>query len=160
MSNIKFFDEIALSTNFESEGRDAYICVLFDLLLYKYPELAKGVFELLVRLFTRKRTLLENLMRIQMLENPNSVKVLSKVKKFYSELMRFKQDADQWLNKTNKNSNKAKYEVTRIFKYFTESCEEEAKKSEDEEEDTIMDIEKNKPQKSEGMNETPEVTEI
>jgi hypothetical protein len=53
---------LAQSYNFEAENQDAYICVLFDLLLYKYPQLAKGVFELLVRLFARKRTLLENLL--------------------------------------------------------------------------------------------------
>jgi hypothetical protein len=77
--NIEFLDEIAGSYNFEAENRDSYICVLFDLLLYKYPALAKGVFELLVRLFTRKRTLLENLMHIQMLENPRSIRILSKL---------------------------------------------------------------------------------
>lgn len=62
--NIEFLQMMAQSYNFESTGQDAYICVLFDLLLYKYPALAKGVFELLVRLFTRKRTILENLMTI------------------------------------------------------------------------------------------------
>ena len=99
--NIEFLEEIAQSYNFELESQDAYICVLFDLLLYKYPVLAKGVFELLVRLFTRKRTLLENLMKIQMLENPRSIQVLRKVKKYYTELRKYIDDADQWLNKSN-----------------------------------------------------------
>ena len=77
MENIEFLEKLANQMNFEaSENEDAYICVLFDLLLYKYPVLAKGVFELMVRLFTRKRTLIENLMKIQMLENPKSVDVL------------------------------------------------------------------------------------
>ena len=62
--NIEFLEQIAGAYNFESDDQDAYICVLFDLLLYKYPLLAKGVFELLVRLFTRKRTLLETLLQI------------------------------------------------------------------------------------------------
>lgn len=62
--NIDFLQEMASSTNFESHNPEAYICVLFDLLLYKYPVLSKGVFELLVRLFTRKRTLLESLQSI------------------------------------------------------------------------------------------------
>jgi len=92
--HIQFLDEISQATNFESEDQDAYICVLFDLHLYKYPVLAKGVFELLVRLFTRKRTLLENLMKIQMLENPKSVKILEKTKKYYTELRKLKNDAD------------------------------------------------------------------
>lgn len=92
--NIEFLEQIAHSYNFESHNQDSYICVLFDLLLYKYPLLAKGVFELLVRLFTRKRTLLENLMKIQMLENPRSIQVLNQVKKYYSELKKQIEDAD------------------------------------------------------------------
>ena len=75
--------------------------MLFDLLLYKYPQLAKGVFELLVRLFARKRTMLENLMQIQMLEDPRSIKTLKKVKHHLRELKKFIDDADQWINKTN-----------------------------------------------------------
>jgi hypothetical protein len=68
--------------------------VLFDLLLYQYPILAKGVFELLVRLFTRKRTLLENIMKIQMLENPRSIIVLNQVKSCHSELNRYIEDTE------------------------------------------------------------------
>ena len=71
--SIEFLEELAMSYNFEKEEQDSYICVLFDLLLYQYPLLSKGVFELLVRLFTRKRTLLENLQGVQMLENPRSI---------------------------------------------------------------------------------------
>ena len=92
--NIKFLNEIASVCNFESESQDAYISVLFDLLLYQYPNLAKGVFELLVRLFTRKRTLLENNMKIQMLENPRSIIVLNQVKSCHSELNRYIEDTE------------------------------------------------------------------
>ena len=55
---------------------------------------AKGVFELLVRLFTRKRTLLENIMKIQMLENPRSIIVLNQVKSCYSELNKHIEDTE------------------------------------------------------------------
>lgn len=99
-----FLKKLAESYNFESEDLDKYICVLFDLLLYKYPVLANGVFELLVRLFTRKRTFLENLMKIQMLENPKSIRVLREIQKYYSELRKFVEDADQWLNKSTLQS--------------------------------------------------------
>ena len=124
MQNIEFLDEIANSYNFEAENRDSYICTLFDLLLYKYPALAKGVFELLVRLFTRKRTLLENLMGIQMLENPRSIRILSKLQNYHLELKKFIDDAEQWLNKTNASSKTAKYRVTQIFEFFSKICQE------------------------------------
>ena len=94
VESIEFLNQIALTFNFEAENQDAYICVLFDLLLYKYPQLAKGVFELLVRLFARKRTMLENLMQIQMLEDPRSIKTLKKVKQHLRELKKFIDDAD------------------------------------------------------------------
>ena len=71
-----------------------YICILFDLLLYKYPSLSKGVFELLVRLFARKRTLLENLQKIQMLENPSSIRILKQVHQYFYELKSYIADAD------------------------------------------------------------------
>ena len=132
--NILFLETIALSYNFEAQNQDAYICVLFDLLLYKYPQLAKGVFELLVRLFTRKRTILENLIRIQMLENPRSIKVLTQFTKYHKELKHKMADADQWLNKTNEMTKKIKLRVTAIFRFFTGICEEKpAFEHEDEE---------------------------
>lgn len=55
---------LASHENFERDNKDFYICVLFDLMLYKNTELSKKVFELLVRLFCRKRILLENLQSI------------------------------------------------------------------------------------------------
>lgn len=122
--NIEFLEDISGSFNFEADDQDAYICVLFDLLLYKYPSLAKGVFELLVRLFTRKRTLLESLMNIQMLENPRSIWILGKVKKYSTEMKKLIEDAEHWLNKTNKQSKNIKYRATQIFKFFTQICQE------------------------------------
>jgi len=68
-----------------------------------------------------------------MLDNPKSVKILAKTKKYYTELRKFKNDADQWLNKTNKQSSKIKEQVTRIFAYFSEICLDETKNQEYEE---------------------------
>ena len=46
---------------FEAETGDIYLCILFDLMLYKYPELNETAFELLVRYFNRKASLLEQI---------------------------------------------------------------------------------------------------
>ena len=51
---------------------DEYVCMLFDLMLYRYPELSKRVFQLIVLYFTRLSNMLETLTRIQMLENSRS----------------------------------------------------------------------------------------
>lgn len=49
---------------FESEIGDIYICILFDLMLYKYQELNETAFELLIRFFNRKSSLIECLSNI------------------------------------------------------------------------------------------------
>lgn len=138
--NIEFLEQIAGAYNFEADGQDAYICVLFDLLLYKYPLLAKGVFELLVRLFTRKRTLLETLLQIQMLENPKSIQVLGKVKTYHAELRRLIEDADQWLNKSNSQSKRAKRRVTEIFTFYAQICRAEPDEEEKAGETPQLDV--------------------
>jgi len=119
-----------------------YICVLFDLLLYKYPSLAKGVFELLVKLFTRKQTLLENLQKIQMLENPRSIRVLSQVQKFYHEIKVSIEDADLWLNSSNSLSKKQKKKISQIFLFFAHLCTESSILNDDDDEDDEEDKDK------------------
>ena len=74
-------------------------------------------------------------MSIQMLENPRSIQVLRKVKQYHSELRKFIEDADQWLNKTNSQSKKSKYRVTQIFTFFAQICQEKGSKAKSEEED-------------------------
>jgi hypothetical protein len=51
--------ELSSIKGFEDQGEDMYVLILFDLLLYKYPALNKYAFELLMRYFTRIRTLME-----------------------------------------------------------------------------------------------------
>lgn len=43
----------------------------------------------------------------------------------HQELKRYVSDAEQWLNKVNRQARQAKYEVTKIFMYFAEICREE-----------------------------------
>lgn len=64
MPNIEFLDTVASMKGFENEIGDIYICILFDLMLYKYPELNQTAFELLIRYFNRKSSLLECLSSI------------------------------------------------------------------------------------------------
>jgi hypothetical protein len=51
-------------------------------------------------------------MNIQMLENPRSIWILGKVKKHTAELKKLIEDAEHWLNKTNKQSKNIKYRAT------------------------------------------------
>ena len=63
-SNVEFLDTVASMKGFESEIGDIYICILFDLMLYNYPELNYSAFELLIRFFNRKASLLDCLSNI------------------------------------------------------------------------------------------------
>ena len=44
---------------FEQEIGEIYICILFDLMLYKYNDLNYSAFELLIKFFNRKASMLE-----------------------------------------------------------------------------------------------------
>eukprot|EP00347_Sterkiella_histriomuscorum_P021853 403332539 len=121
-SNVDFLNEVASLRGFEEEIEDVYICMLFDLLLYKYPELNQTAFELLVRYFTRRRTMLECLNNVQILESKHSIEVLNKVKIYQSELKLYIQEAEEWMNKKEKNATHARCRVKEIFKYITHFC--------------------------------------
>ena len=65
---------------------DSYVCILFDTMLYRYPELSKRIYTLLVKYFLRKRTAVNNLNNIQILENIASTKMLNEIKELTGEL--------------------------------------------------------------------------
>jgi hypothetical protein len=44
------------------------------------------------------------------------------VKSFHTELRRLIEDADQWLNKSNTASKRAKRRVTEIFTFYAQIC--------------------------------------
>lgn len=64
MSHPQFLDLIAQMKGFEAATGEIYICILFDLLLYQYNELNQAAFELLIRYFNRKSSLLDALQNI------------------------------------------------------------------------------------------------
>jgi hypothetical protein len=60
-----------------------------------------------------------------MLEHPKSVRVLATVKSYLTELRRYIEDADQWLNKSNTQSKRVKRRVTEIFTFYAQICRAE-----------------------------------
>ena len=79
---MQFLNTVASMKGFEQEIGEIYICILFDLLLYKYNELNYTAFELLIRFFNRKASMLECISNIQILENKKSIDILKKVLEF------------------------------------------------------------------------------
>ena len=82
---MRLLDTLNLAMGFE-KVYDSYICIMFDCMIYRYPELSKRVYTLLVKYFLRKRTAINNLNNIQFLENIASTKMLNEIKELTSEL--------------------------------------------------------------------------
>lgn len=57
---------------YEAFNEQQYVCVLFDLMLYRYTELQSKAFAMLVNYFTRKRIMIECLNSTQILESSKS----------------------------------------------------------------------------------------
>lgn len=66
-----------------------------------------------------------------MLEHPKSIKVLATVKNYHTELRRYIEDADQWLNKSNTQSKRVKRRVTEILTFYASICREEPEEQEE-----------------------------
>lgn len=101
-NNVEFLNTVASMKGFEFEIGEIYICILFDLMLYKYNELNYTAFELLIRFFNRKASLLECLSNIQILENKKSIDILNKVKVFTTQLRIYMSEADMFMNESDK----------------------------------------------------------
>jgi len=113
---------VASMKGFEQEIGDIYICILFDLMLYKYPELNQTAFELLIRFFNRKSSLLECLSNMQILESKKSIDILNKVKTAKAQLQIFQQEAEMFMNDSDKNAIGQKVRCAEIFTYLTRYC--------------------------------------
>jgi len=100
---------------FEKETGDIYICILFDLLLYSYSDLNYSAFELLIRYFNRKSSLLECLSNMQILETKKSIDILNKVKVFQTQLKIHQSEADHFMNESDKSSKETKLRIAHIF---------------------------------------------
>ena len=70
----------ALETcSFDWKKNEKLICILLDMLLYEDSELVHKAFELLFRLFSRYNRLSQLLRKVQLMENPEAIEVISKV---------------------------------------------------------------------------------
>ena len=122
--NYLLLDSLTKAKGFENKEGD-YICVLYDLLLYQYPELTKGVYGLLVKYFLRKRICLESIANVQVLENKNSTKMLNDIKKLTQELKKLQSESSFWINKNNQYGKDQKERVTTIFSELERLCSHE-----------------------------------
>ena len=125
--NLELFHAITECKGFESiseKMEQQYVCILFDLLLYRYPELSRRVYSLLVRYFLRLRCNVEALAKVQLLESKASIATLEKVKQNHYELTKLKNETSLWITapQNNQYGTESKKQVTKIFKEFADLC--------------------------------------
>ena len=77
-------------------------------MLYRYPDLTKRVFALLCKYFLRKRTALDTIENIQVLESQKSTTMLQEIKEIAKDLKNKQSDAQFWMQKLNSAGNKVK----------------------------------------------------
>ena len=121
-SNEQFLDTVASMKGFESEIGDIYVCILFDLILYKYPELNYTAFELLIRFFNRKSQLLQSMANIQILESKKQIDILNKVIVYQTQLKIFQSEAEIFMNESDKSSREQKLRIAEIFQFLGRYC--------------------------------------
>ena len=107
---------------FEGEIGDVYICILFDLLLYQYPELNQAAFSLLIRFFNRKATLLEAINQVHVLETTKSIEILTRVHEYEELLKTYQGNAEKFMNGDDKESRETKIRIGEIFSFLTRYC--------------------------------------
>ena len=113
--NVKLFDRVILSKGFEAQDEGRYICILFDLMLYRHSALTKSVFELMCIYFLRTRTIINNIENVQVLENSKSIHTLNVIKDYTNSLKKLQAETSFWLTKPNEYGNKRKDEAAKIF---------------------------------------------
>jgi hypothetical protein len=74
-----------------------FIAVLLDLVMYKHPALAYDVFQLMLKNFSQRTTLLQYLSNIQLLESEHEVETMQRAKAYLKELSGYAETSEFWL---------------------------------------------------------------
>ena len=93
----ELLSSISATKGFEQVNENEYICILFDLMLYRYPDLTRRVFALMVSFFTRKRTLIAGLLQSKILESSKSIQTMNKIKNLHKDLNEYQSEMQFWI---------------------------------------------------------------
>ena len=102
---IKWIEKVLMGEQlFDAFLQGSYVCILMDLLAYDYTNLNNKAFELLLKFFNQRSTLIELLEQIQLLEKSDSIKILKRVTKISLELKSFIEVVNQWVDEDEKST--------------------------------------------------------
>lgn len=103
---------------FDSFSQKTYVCILLDLLAYNHLSLNNKAFDLLMKFFNQRANIIDLLKQVQLLEQPESIKILKKATKISSELKTFIEMINQWVDDGTNNISLGELSVRMI------SCKE------------------------------------
>jgi len=91
---------------FDDYPQSTYVCVLMDLLAYNHVSLTNKSFSLLVKFFNQRTQLINILKQVQILEQPESIKILREVSNMMAELKNFSESLNQWMDQDASDNEK------------------------------------------------------
>lgn len=110
--------------------------MLFDLMLYRYPQLAQKVFQLLTMYFMRQGTVVDNLLDTQLLGEARSKAVLQDIIESKDKLLILKGSWGFWGQKNDETGGRNRKEVgdilSRLETYVDSKSFENAQKAKEE----------------------------
>jgi hypothetical protein len=124
----ELLSSISATKGFEQVNENEYICILFDLMLYRYPDLTRRVFALMVSFFTRKRTLIAGLLQSKILESSKSIQTMNKIKNLHKDLSEYQSEMQFWIMNLKSSGQESKQKVSQIFETYADLCVKDQEK--------------------------------
>jgi hypothetical protein len=101
---IKWIEKVLMGEQlFDAFSQKTYVCILLDLLAYNHLSLNNKAFDLLMKFFSQRANIVDLLKQVQLLEQPESIKILKKATKYSSELKTFIEMINQWVDDGTNN---------------------------------------------------------
>jgi len=96
-----------------------YVCINLDLILYQNEGLLNKAFALLIRFHSQRKSLLDLLRSVQMLESDQAIDTLRNIELTLTNLRRMAQNSEFWLGQTDRESIKTSQKTIGIFDYLS-----------------------------------------
>lgn len=115
-----------------------YVCIDLDLILYKNEGLLNKAFSLLIRFHSQRKSLLDLLSSVQILESDEAIDTLHTIEDKVTELRKMAQNSEFWLGQTDRESVKTAKKTVDILEYLSELLVEKPADDESSDEERIL----------------------
>lgn len=96
-----------------------YVCINLDLIMYHDEKLLNKAFSLLIRFHSQRKSLLDLLRSVQMLESDQAIETLRKIEQMLTDLRKIAQNSEFWLGQNDRESLKTAKQTVDIFNFLS-----------------------------------------